>query len=78
MSRVITVHAQWDPEAKVWVAESRDLPLVTEADTVDALCAKLPGMVEDLLQDAGDTAQDLPIHLITQATTELRVRPRAA
>jgi Domain of unknown function (DUF1902) len=51
MSRVISVEANWDSEAKVWVAESDDIPLVTEAATVDGLLAKLPGIIQDLLED---------------------------
>jgi predicted RNase H-like HicB family nuclease len=40
-------------EAEVWVATSADLPgLVTEADSIEALRAKLPGMIADLLEDA--------------------------
>jgi Domain of unknown function (DUF1902) len=51
MSPVISVEANWDSEAKVWVAESDDIPLVTEAATVDDLLAKLPGIIQDLLED---------------------------
>lgn len=50
MARVIAVRATWDAEARVWVAESDDLPLVTEAATVEALAAKLPGIIRDLLE----------------------------
>jgi predicted RNase H-like HicB family nuclease len=35
----------------VWVAESEDIPgLVTEADTIEALTAKLRQMIPELLQ----------------------------
>jgi predicted RNase H-like HicB family nuclease len=48
--RVITVRASWDDDADVWIAESPDLPgLLTEAPTLDALDAKLPGIIQDLL-----------------------------
>jgi Domain of unknown function (DUF1902) len=50
MTQTIVVRATWDPEAKVWVAESDDLPLVTEAPTIAALQAKLPGIIQDLLE----------------------------
>ena len=46
----IRISAEYDPEASVWVAQSDDIPLITEADTVDALRAKLPGMVFDLVE----------------------------
>ena len=46
MARPIVVHADWDPEASVWVATTSDLRgLVTEAETIEALRAKLPGMI---------------------------------
>jgi predicted RNase H-like HicB family nuclease len=45
------VEAFWDREAQVWVAESEDIPgLVTEADTIEALTAKLRQMIPELLQ----------------------------
>jgi predicted RNase H-like HicB family nuclease len=54
VSRPIVVHADWDPEAEVWVATTQDLRgLVTEAETVEALRAKLPGMILDLLEENG-------------------------
>jgi predicted RNase H-like HicB family nuclease len=47
MRGLIIVKAAWDPEAKVFVAESDDVPgLVTEAETIEALRAKLPGMIQ--------------------------------
>jgi predicted RNase H-like HicB family nuclease len=46
---LIVVKATWDPEASVWVAETDDVPgLITEADTLEALQAKIPGMIQDL------------------------------
>jgi len=54
MARPIVIHADWDPEAMVWVATTHDLKgLVTEADTIEALRAKLPGMILDLLEEYG-------------------------
>jgi hypothetical protein len=54
MSRVIAVDAVWDPDASVWVATSGDLRgLVTEAETIEELRGKLPGMVLDLLDETG-------------------------
>jgi len=45
------VHARWDEEAQVWVAESNDLPgLVAEADTVEALLEKLKILVPKLAE----------------------------
>jgi hypothetical protein len=51
MGNLIVVRAIWDPEAAVFVAESDDVPgLATEAETIEGLGKKLPGMIEDLLE----------------------------
>ena len=48
------VTAFWDPGASVRVAESEEVPgLVTEADTVEQLVAKLRVMVPELLEANG-------------------------
>ena len=45
------VNAAWDAEASVWVASSDDVPgLVTEAETLEKLEAKLQIMVPELLE----------------------------
>lgn len=69
MARPIVIHADWDPEAAVWVATTRGL--VTEADTIEALRAKLPGMILDLLEEYG--VSDLPtsIEIIARASDRL-------
>jgi predicted RNase H-like HicB family nuclease len=72
LSRPIIVHADWDPEAGVWVATTHDLKgLVTEADSIEALRAKLPGMVLDLLEETG--ISDLPpsIEMVARASDPL-------
>jgi predicted RNase H-like HicB family nuclease len=52
--REFKVTAFWDAEASVWVAESEDVPgLVTEADSVEQLAAKLRTMVPELLEANG-------------------------
>ena len=51
------IHAEWDAEAAVWVATSNDVPgLVTEAETLEALAAKLRVMVPELLALNGANA----------------------
>lgn len=72
MSRPIVVHADWDPEAEVWAATTQDLRgLVTEAETVEALRAKLSGMILDLLEENG--VSDLPasIEIIARVSDRL-------
>jgi predicted RNase H-like HicB family nuclease len=72
MARPIVVHADWDPEASVWVATTTDLEgLVTEAATIEVLRAKLPGMILDLLDEYG--ISDLPpsIEIVARASDRL-------
>ncbi len=72
MSRPIVIHADWDSDAAVWVATTQDLRgLVTEAESIEALRAKLPGMILDLLEESG--VSDLPasIEIIARASDRL-------
>jgi hypothetical protein len=74
----IVIEANWDPEAQVWVAQSDAIGLVTEADTLEALQAKLPGMIQDLLEDDDDgEAVDVPFELIAHAYSHVTVRRHA-
>jgi predicted RNase H-like HicB family nuclease len=44
------VRAEWDEEARVWVATSDDVPgLATEEDTLEALIEKLKVVIPELL-----------------------------
>lgn len=71
IQKLYKVEAFWDSEAGVWVAESEDVPgLVTEADTIEALTAKLREMIPELLfvnnivaaEYAGNIALELVSH----------------
>ena len=54
MDKPYFVRAEWDADAAVWVATSDDVPgLVTEAETIEALDAKLRSMVPELLEANG-------------------------
>ena len=67
MNAVIQVTAIWDEEARVWVAESEDVPgLITEAETLEQLVLKLESMVPELLELNG-------ISLGQQETVPLRI-----
>ena len=74
----IQVRAFWDEEAKVWVAESDDVPgLVTEAASVDELVEKLKILVPELLAENGlPAAGDIPFRLVSEI--EVVSHPRAA
>jgi len=72
MARPVVIHADWDPEARVWVATTPDIRgLVTEADTIEALRAKLPGMIIDLLEETGVTDLPATIEIIARASDRL-------
>jgi predicted RNase H-like HicB family nuclease len=77
--REFKVTAFWDPEASVWVAESEEVPgLVTEADTVEQLVAKLRVTVPELLEAngvLGTGVEDVPIRLIAERAVQA---PRTA
>jgi len=57
--KTFLVAARWDPEAGVFVAESDDVPgLITEAESREALVAKLRVMIPELLELNGGQASD--------------------
>ncbi len=68
--KVIKVHAFWDEEAKVWVAESDDVPgLATEADTMDNLVNKLQCVIPELLaenQAFDNSPEEIPFQLVSE------------
>lgn len=68
MQKIFFVRAEWDPDASVWVATSDDVPgLATEADTLEALCAKLEIMVPELLEANGyPNVGDVPFELLAR------------
>ena len=55
----LLVTAQWDDEAKVWVATSQDIPgLVTEAPSLDALLERVLAVAPELLEDNAHLLDD--------------------
>ena len=64
----INVVCIWDAEAKVWVAQSADLPgLVTEANTVPELIQRVMDVAPELIEDnllGDDGGDDFLISLI--------------
>ncbi|MEN3380177.1 MAG: hypothetical protein V7608_221 [Hyphomicrobiales bacterium] len=72
MARPIVIHADWDADAGAWVATTSDLRgLVTEAETIEALRAKLPGMIHDLLEEYGISDLPASIEIIARASDTL-------
>jgi predicted RNase H-like HicB family nuclease len=72
MARPIVILADWDAEAGVWVATTQDVRgLVTEADTLEELRAKLPGMIIDLLEEDGITDRPASIEIVARASDRL-------
>lgn len=78
-TKQITVNAEWDPEAKVWVATSDDVPgLITEANTVEALAEKLSVVIPELLEAnralVDSSVRELPINLIAHREQLISLR----
>jgi len=77
MMTSIRVHATWDPEASVWVAESDDVPgLVTEASSVEALTDKLRGLIPELLEANGvawPADDEIPFDVVAERRDRVRM-----
>nr|VFJ68999.1 MAG: protein of unknown function (DUF1902) [Candidatus Kentron sp. DK]VFJ69540.1 MAG: protein of unknown function (DUF1902) [Candidatus Kentron sp. DK] len=77
--KTIHVKAIWDDEAKVWVAESDDVPgLVTEASAWDRLMEKLRVLIPELLEANGmleeGAESEIPFHLLSERRETIRYR----
>lgn len=68
MRRVYHVHARWDSEGGVWVAESEDVPgLVAEADSPNTLAGKLRVLIPELLElNGGLESGSEPVEFIVR------------
>ncbi len=54
MNKPYYVHAEWDAEARVWVASSDDVPgLATESESTEGLITKLKTLIPELLAANG-------------------------
>ena len=74
MRTSIIVRADWDDEAKVWVATSDDIGLVTEAPTQEALQEKAIAMIVELLELEDEGYSDLPeipIHFMAETLARI-------
>lgn len=73
------VHADWDPEAEVWVATSDDVPgMATEAPTIEALTEKLRILIPELLEAnqllSGEQPDAIAFELTTYRHESVRLR----
>jgi hypothetical protein len=77
--RVIMVRAARDDETGGWYVASSDLFGVNaDADTLDGLIGKLPGIVLDLLEEGGDPPDGaVTIEVIAETSTADLVRSAA-
>ncbi|HVS01009.1 MAG TPA: DUF1902 domain-containing protein [Thermoanaerobaculia bacterium] len=76
---VYRIHADWDPDAEVWVATSDDVPgLATEAPTVEALAEKLRVMIPELLEANQLLSGEPPDAIAFELTSHRQERIRLA
>ncbi|MGD0025811.1 MAG: DUF1902 domain-containing protein [Xanthobacteraceae bacterium] len=65
------VIAEWDEDARVWVASSEDVPgLATGADTFEDLIAKLKIVIPELLVENGLLPAGIPAPLTVSSSFE--------
>ena len=67
-TKPLFVRAEWDDEARVWVATSDDVPgLATEESTIELLVEKLRRLIPELLE-ANDSLvdQEIPFELLSR------------
>jgi predicted RNase H-like HicB family nuclease len=62
------VRAEWDDDARVWVATSDDVAgLATEGETLEGLIEKLKVMIPELLEANGKSVEhDVPFEILTR------------
>lgn len=68
-TKTYTVTCRWDDEAHVWYVADSDVPgLVTEAETVEAMDAKLRRMIPELLElnEGAGAPRAVPFELIAR------------
>lgn len=68
MQKIYFVRAEWDDQARVWVATSDDVPgLATEAETLEALSLKLEVLIPELLDLNGlPDGAEVPFELLAR------------
>lgn len=63
----LSVKFTWDPEARVWIAESDDVPgLVLESGSFDALVERVRFTVPELLELNGRIQAPLSLRIVSE------------
>lgn len=63
----LSIRATWDDEARVWVAESDDVPgLVLESGSMDALIERLRYAVPEMLELNGTKKDAIQMSIVSQ------------
>jgi len=68
VEKPLFVRAEWDEEARVWVATSEDVSgLATEGNTIEELVEKLKVMIPELLEANGESVEaEVPFEILTR------------
>lgn len=76
MINSIIVKAEWDEVAKVWVAQSDDVPgLAAQSPSIELLRPKVLDMISDLIELNKMDVQlsEIPVHIVTHSFDKLPV-----
>jgi hypothetical protein len=68
IQKPLFIRAEWDEDARVWVATSDDVPgLATEEENLERLIEKLKIMIPELLDANGiDREYEVPFEILTR------------
>lgn len=70
----ILIRLTWDPEVRVWVAESDDVPgLVLESGSFDALIERVRFAVPELLELNGMVPENLQLRMVSERRERLAI-----
>lgn len=68
----LLIRLTWDPEARVWIAESDDVPgLVLESGSFDALIERVRFTVPELLELNGTTSAPVQLRMVSERCERL-------
>jgi len=64
-----TVILTWDEEASVWYAESDDIPIALESDSLDTLIKRVRLAAPELLELNGKNNKNITLHFEMECQT---------